>query len=174
MGDSTRSRLLLSAGAWFPGGFLAVRGDVNGRSMCDSLSLCSVATQRRLPSLFVVAPATSALCPSRRVSNTTPRTSGFHVLTTSPGLPDSDRTKNEFVLCQSFTVHMCSTFLRFSPVWSRRRQEESCGSLVKAQASARVDVPTASCSFCSADPGVQRVCKLLCECLAMCLSGIRP
>ena len=34
---------------------------VHGRSVCDF--------QRRLPSLFVVAPARSALCPSRRVSN---------------------------------------------------------------------------------------------------------
>ena len=46
--------------------------DVHGRSLCDSLSPCGVADHRqsplqldrRLPSLFVVAPASSALCPS--------------------------------------------------------------------------------------------------------------
>ena len=72
-----------------------------------------------------------------------PRTSCFHVLTTSPRLPDSDRPTNEFVLCDCFILHMCASFSRFSPVWNRRRWEESRGSLVKAQASARVDVPTA-------------------------------
>ena len=91
--------------------------DVRGRSRCGSLSPCSEATQRRLPSLFVVAPASLALCPSRRVSNMIPRTLGFHVLTTSPGLPDSDRPKNEVVLCHSVIVHMCASFSRFSPVW---------------------------------------------------------
>ena len=73
----------------------------------------------------------------------TPRTSCFCVLTTSPGLPDSDRPKNEFVLCRSFIVHMCASFSRFSPVGNRRRQEESRRSPVKTQASARVDGPTA-------------------------------
>ena len=34
----------------------------------------------------------------------------------------------------------------------------SCSSLVKAQASARVDVPTAPLFFCSTDQGVQHVC----------------
>ena len=137
---------------------------------------------RRLPSLFVVASASSALCPSRRVENDSSNIV-FHVLTTSPRLPDSDRPKNEFVLCDSFIVavanhgprsrNMCASFSRFSPVWNRRRLEESCGSPVKAQASAGVDVPTAL-FFCSVDQGVQHVCKFLCECLAMCLSGNRP
>ena len=35
--------------------------------------------------------------------------------------------------------------------------KESCGSLVKAQASAQVDVPTASNFFCSTDQGVQHL-----------------
>ena len=51
----------------------------------------------------------------------TPRTLRFHVLTTSRGLPDGDRPKNEFVLCHSFIVHMCASFSRFSPVWNRRQ-----------------------------------------------------
>ena len=41
------------------------------------------------------------------------------------------------------------------------------GSPVKAQASARVDVPTVLFFF-SADQGVQHVCKFLCECLDTC------
>ena len=39
-------------------------------------------------------------------------------------------------------------------------EEGGCGSLVKAQASARVDVPTVSFFFCSADHGVHHVCKV--------------
>ena len=35
---------------------------------------------------------------------------------------------------------MCASFSGGSPVWNRRRQEESCGSLAQVQASARVDV----------------------------------
>ena len=42
---------------------------------------------------------------------------------------------------------------------------------MKAQASARVDVPTAPFFFCSEDHGVQHVCKFFCECLPTCLSG---
>ena len=70
--------------------------DVHGRSTCDSLSRCSVATRRRLPSLFVVAPASSALCPSRRVSNMTLRISGFHVVTTSSGSQTVTDRKTSF------------------------------------------------------------------------------
>ena len=69
--------------------------------------------------------------------------------------------------------NMCASFSRFSTVWNRRRQEESCGSPVKAQASALVDVPTAPFFLCSADQGVQHMCKFLCECLGMYLSGNR-
>ena len=42
---------------------------------------------------------------------------------------------------------MCASFSGVSPVWNRRRLEESCGSLAQAQASARVDVPTAPTFF---------------------------
>ena len=38
------------------------------------------------------------------------------------------------------------------PVWNRWRQEENCGSLVKAQASARLDVPTAPVFFLQCGP----------------------
>ena len=47
-------------------------------------------------------------------------------------------------------------------------KERSCGSLVNAQASARVGAPTAPPFFCSADQGGQHVRKSLCECLDMC------
>ena len=43
--------------------------------------------------------------------------------------------------------NVCACFSRFSPVWNRRRQEEGCGSLAQAQASALVDVPTAPRHF---------------------------
>ena len=42
--------------------------------------------------------------------------------------------------------NMCASFSGVSPVWNRRRWEESCGSLAQAQASARVDEPTALCT----------------------------
>ena len=58
---------------------------------------------------------------------------------------------------------MRASFSGVSPVWKRRRREESCGSLVTAQASAWVDVPTAPHFFAvRTDQGVQhptRVCK---------------
>ena len=50
----------------------------------------------------------------------------------------------------------------------------SCGSLVKAQASARVDVPTALHFFHSTDQGVQHVCTsfIFRECLDLCVNGM--
>ena len=47
--------------------------------------------------------------------------------------------------------------------------KRGCGTLAQAQASARVDVPTAR-----VDHGVQHVCKFLYECLDMCFSSNRP
>ena len=74
----------------------------------------------------------------------TPRTLCFHVLTTSPGLPDSDRPKNEFVLMSFLHRTRVCKFLTIFTHQDRRRWVESCRSPVKAQASARVDVPTAT------------------------------
>ena len=102
--------------------------DVHDRSMCDSLSPCSVAAHSH--SLLYLNTDSAAACHHCSLSHLrvrhcihlvgfqiTTRTSCFHVLTTSPGLPDSDRPKNEFVLCHSFIVFTC---LEFSTA-SRRR-----------------------------------------------------
>ena len=71
-------------------------------AMClPTATVCSIQTPnrlrcptvRRLPSLFVVALASSALCP-RRVDNDSYQSR----------LPDSDRRKNEFVFCETRTI----------------------------------------------------------------------
>ena len=53
-------------------------------------------------------------------------------------------------------------------------KEESCGSPVKAQASARVDVPTAHFSFAVRTKQSTTCMQVLCEYLDTCLSGKRP
>ena len=128
--------------------------DVHGRSVCDSQSPCSVAAHSHSLPLLNTNSAPLAItvrCRTCEFGNCVhlvgcqiTRTSCFHVLTTSPGLPDSDGPKNEFVLCHSFIVHVCASFSRSSPIWNRRRLEESRRLLVKAQESARLDVPTAT------------------------------
>ena len=86
----------------------------------------------------------------------------FHVLTTSPRHPDSDNP-------------LCFFFLRWPPKVLTQGDSEQypecqsdvnsdkrgCGSPAKAQAPARVDVPTAF-FFCSADQGVQHSVQVFC------------
>ena len=65
--------------------------NVHGRSLRDSLSLCSVtAPVKRHVHLRV------RHCVHLVVPKLTPGTSRFHVLTTSPRLPDSDRKTSSF------------------------------------------------------------------------------
>ena len=53
---------------------------------------------------------------------------------------------------------MCASCTTIFTVWNSQQQDESCGSPAQAQASARVDVPTAHLFHCSADQGIQHVC----------------
>ena len=101
------------------------------------------------------------------------RTPWFHVLTTSPRHPDSDKPFfcDGLKKCAHKMISVQCPECQ-SDVNSNKR---GCGSLVKAQASARVDMPTDSFFFCcSADQGVQHECKLVCECFEMCMVGNRP
>ena len=104
----------------------------------------------------------------------TPRTSCFHVPTTSPGLPDSDRPKKRVCLMSFFhRTHVC----KFLTIFTGLEPTATGGELQIACKDTGVNTG-GTCPqhlfFCSADQGVQHVGKFLCECSPMCLSGNRP
>ena len=167
---------------------LCRRAELPTASLLQSSSMpLSDPIVRRFPALVVVATAISALCPSRRVENDSSNFVFPRFDHQSPG-SQTDIPKNEFFFVDSLikflwsgsrhgprSRNMFAHFSRVSPVWKRRRGEESCGSLAQAQASARVDVPTAR-FFTSTDPGDRHVCTgfFSRECVDMCTTDNRP
>ena len=89
----------------------------------------------------------------------------LHILTTSPRLLDSYRHKRVFSILSSMVlrdtdqgVETCERVSRESHPSGTDSDRKSCGSLLKAPALARVDVPTAPFPFCCRDQGVRHVC----------------
>ena len=134
-------------------------------------------------------PSVSLCCLTCRLSRVSCPRLCFHIQphqSQAPRLPDSDRHKIEFFRF----LHRCGCETRtkesnmnasFSAVSRETDQgvypsgkEESCGSPVKAQASARVDVPTAPFSFAVWTKQSTTCFQVLCECLGMCTTGNRP
>ena len=96
------------------------------------------------------------------------------------GRPSEERQKSR---AEEFRSR--SLLKRSSPLSMRRflwpsdssdgcAQRRGCGWLAKAQATARVDLPTAPFSFAVRTKESTTCTQVLCECLAMCLSGNRP
>ena len=158
--------------------------DVHGRSLRDSLTPCTVAAHSLLQ-LNIIPPSLSDGAPIQHCVHlvswkTTPRTSSAHLLTTSPRLPDSDRSKTIFVhrcCCQTRTKeskHVC-TFLgsltRLLPTAMGRALWIAFeGTGVSTGGRARSSTP-----FFAVRTKESSTCvHFLRECLALCTTDNRP
>ena len=126
---------------------------------CIALRLVYGAGPRRVSqksATCIISASLSLCCLTCRLSRVFRPRLCFHVLTTSPRLPHSDRQKRVFRNTDQGVQHVCKflrSFSRHGETCERVSWEchpsgthgdkRSCGSLVKAPASARVDVPTA-------------------------------
>ena len=106
--------------------FASPRSDKGSQTMTDKKA-CFFFVES-----FIVGPRSLTVVPvSRECLETRTQESNMCAILSrfSPSLKHGPRRRN-----------MCASFSGVSPVWNQRRQEESCGSLVKAQASERVDL----------------------------------
>ena len=99
------------------------------------------------------------------------------VLCVLPRVPDSDKKVSVFFFLDDGLKKSVDTKVISVQCAECHKNVNSnkrgCGSLVKAQARARVDVPTARVFSC-VDQGVQHECKFLLRMLGYVFSGNRP